>query len=244
MALYEDYVYDDADKANCWYKKICNANLCDTGDENFCARHYKMHYLTAKAMLEGKERFTSTLQPEPVDLGVFHRLAEIRSSIWQFVADGRNLLIYSQNCGNGKTEWAKKLLLSWLNSIWHTSPFRCRGLFIFMPRFIQSSKDNFNKESEYFNYAMDNIFNADLVVFDDINYKAWTNYEMELLFNVISRRISEGKSNIFTSNYDINTIAERLGPRLASRVIGSSELIEFKGLDRRAYSKIAGNEVK
>jgi DNA replication protein DnaC len=90
---------------------------------------------------------------------------------------------------------------------------------------------------------MENIYDADLVVFDEINYKAWTNYEMELLFNIISRRISEGKSNIFTTNYLLNDIAERLGPRLASRVIGGSELVEFKGLDRRAYSKIMG-EVK
>lgn len=244
MALYDEYVYDDADKENCWYKKICNANLCGLGDENFCARHYKMHYLTAKAMLEGKERFTTQLQPEPIDLGAFKRLAEIREGINSFVADGKNLLIYSQNCGNGKTEWAKKLLLSWFNSIWHTSAFKCRGLFIFMPRFIQSSKDSINKENPYFTYVMENIYDADLVVFDEINYKAWTNYEMELLFNIISRRISEGKSNIFTTNYSLDAIAERLGPRLASRVIGGSEIVEFKGLDRRAYSKIVGNGVK
>lgn len=238
MSLYNDYFYDESDKENCWYKKVCKSGLCGMGDENFCVRHYKMHYLTAKATLEGKERFTIPLQPDAKDLDAFRRLSEIRGDINSFVGEGKNLLIHSQNCGNGKTEWAKKLIMSWFNSIWHTTPFKCRGLFIFMPKFIQSAKDNISKESEYFNYVMENIYDADLVVFDEINYKSWSNYELELLFNIISRRISEGKSNIYTTNYSLDVISERLGPRLASRVIGGSELIEFKGADRRASAKM------
>ena len=237
MPLYNEYYYDDSDKENCWYKSICKAGLCEKGEDNFCVRHYKMHYLSAKALLEGKERFTVPLYPDAKDVPAYKRLAEIRSNIEKFVQDGKNLLIYSENCGNGKTEWSKKLLMSWFNSIWHKTAFKCRGMFIYMPKFVSSAKNNISKEDEYYSYVNENIFDADLVVWDEINYKAWTDYEMELLLNIISQRIASGKSNIFTTNYGIDVIANKLGPRLASRIIGCSELVEFKGSDRRSYNK-------
>lgn len=241
MPLYNDYVYDDKDKENCWYKSICNSGLCETDEEHFCIRHYKMHYLVSKALLEGKERFTNTLTPDIRDEKAYKELANIRTNIENFVTDGKNLLIYSQNCGNGKTEWSKKLLLAWFNSIWHKTTFKCRGLFIFMPNFISSAKDNLSKPNDYYSYVMENIYDADLVVWDEINYKNWTDYEAELLFQIISQRLAKGKSNIFTTNYSLNIITNKLGPRLSSRIIGSSELIEFKGADRRADNKNGGN---
>ena len=242
MALYNEYVYDEQDKKNCWYKSICHSDLCEPDENHFCVRHYKMHYLVSKSLLEGKERFTNTLTPDMRDVEAYRKLADIRSNIEKFVVDGNNLLIYSQNCGNGKTEWSKKLLLSWFNSIWHKTPFKCRGMFLFMPIFISSSKDSLSKTNEYYNYVMENIYDCDLVVWDEINYKNWTDYEAELLFNIISQRIAKGKSNIFTTNYDLNTITNKLGPRLSSRIIGSSELIEFKGADRRADKKVKSGD--
>ena len=236
MSLFNNYEYDYTDKENCWYKEHCEANLCAPTEDSFCQRHYKMHYLVAKALLEGKERFTKPLTPDMRDMESFKRLAEIRSNIFDFVTSGKNVLIYSENCGNGKTEWSKKLLLSWFNSIWHTTPFRCRGLFVYLPKFIVSAKQNLSQENEYYQYVYDNIFDADLVVWDEINYKIWTDFELETLLNIINQRISAGKANIFTTNYDLQTISERLGPRLASRIIGVSECIEFVGADRRSSS--------
>lgn len=241
MGLYNEYYYDDTDKENCWYKTICNADLCDPDEEHFCVRHYKMHYLVSKALLEGKERFTKKLYPEEVDKPSYKRLAEIRGDIENFVADGRNLLIYSENCGNGKTEWSKKLLMAWFNSIWHKTPFKCRGMFIYLPKFITASKNSLNKGDEYYDYVNENVFDADLVVWDEINYKNWTDFELEVMLNIINQRIASGKSNIFTTNYNKDTIAKKLGPRLASRVIGCSELIEFKGVDRRSFGNGGNN---
>ena len=35
------------------------------------------------------------------------------------------------------------------------------------------------------------------------------------------------------NNYDLDTITKKLGTRLASRIVGSSEQIEFVGKDKR-----------
>ena len=221
----------NSSKNDCWYKKVCSQDLC--GEDDFCIRFYKMDFLVSKALLEGKQRYSISLYPDTIDIDAFVRLKEIQKDINHFVSDGKNLLIFSETCGNGKTEWAKKLLLSWLGSIWHSTDFACRALFISMPKLVQAMKENISKENEYFQYINANLATADLIVWDEINYKDWTPYEQEFMLNVISNRISIGKSNIYTTNYGLEEIEKKLGARLNSRIVGCSELIELKGKDKR-----------
>ena len=74
-------------------------------------------------------------------------------------------------------------------------------------------KENISKPNEYYQYVNDNIVNADLVIWDEINYKEWSSYEQDYVLNIISQRLAIGKSNIYTSNYNLKTIEERLGSR-------------------------------
>lgn len=224
--------YNAGDKEKCWYLPICDKKKCD----DFCIRHYKMSTLVSMALLEGKQRYSIPLTPDKCDYDAFVRLREIKNSIGNFVADGKNLLIYSQNTGNGKTEYSKKLLLSYLDSVWSTSDFVPRALFISMPKFIIAMKENISVPNEYYQYINDNIYKVDLVVWDEINYKEWSQFEQDYMLNVISDRIAVGKSNIYTTNYSLADIEKRLGTRLASRIIGASELVEFKGADKRGFN--------
>lgn len=229
-----EFSYDEKSKDSCWYLDVCKKDKC--GDV-FCQRHYRMDMLVQRAMMDGKQRYPEKLLPESVDRNAFIQLKKIKENINDFVTAGGNVLIYSENTGNGKTQWAKKLLLSWFNSIWARSDFSCRGLFIEMPRFIQAMKENISKPNDYYQYVNENISTADLIVWDEINYKSYSEFEMDYLLSVISNRISTGKSNIFTTNYNMDGIKERLGSRLSSRIIGCSECIEFKGGDRRVMGK-------
>ena len=226
-----EYSYDSSTKEQCWYKKVCATEPCN--EETFCVRHFKMDYLVSHAGLEGKQRYSIPLYPDAVDVPAFTQLKQIQESINDFVSTGKNLLIYSGNCGNGKTEWAKKLLLSWFGSIWHSTDLECRGLFISLPKLVQAMKENISKPNEYFQYVSDHIIEADLVVWDEINYKEYTQYEQDFMLNIISQRVAIGKSNIYTTNYNLSAIEKRLGARLTSRIIGASEIIEFKGKDKR-----------
>ena len=226
----EEYKYDISEKENCWYKDICNRAQCG---EEFCLRHYKMDYLIHLATLEGKQKYSIDLYPSKEDYSAFSRLKEIKNNIGDFVKEGKNLLIYSKNTGNGKTEWSKKLLLSYLNSIWPITELNCRALFVSMPKFIHAMKENISRENDYYVYVNDNIVQADLVVWDEINYKEWSQFELDYMLSIISQRLAIGKANIYTTNYDLDTITKKLGTRLASRIVGSSEQIEFVGKDKR-----------
>lgn len=230
-----EFIYDTKSKEKCWYKPICTVEKCD--EETYCIRHHKMSFLVNASTMEGNQQYSSLLRPENVDKEAFLRLKDIKDNIVNFVKEGRDLLIYSKNTGNGKTSWAKKLMLSWFNGIWASSDFECRGLFISLPKFIFAMKENIQKPNEYFEYVNENIKSADLVVWDDINYKDWTPFELDYLLGVIDQRVSVGKANIYTSNYDLETISNKLGTRLASRIVGCSECIEFKGKDRRGMNE-------
>lgn len=224
-----EYIYDDKKKSECWYKNICDKSKC----KDFCMRHYKMDFLVNSSMLVGKQQYSIELKPSVEDYQSFVDLRNIKNNINEFVTSGKNLLIYSKFTGNGKTEWSKKLLLSWLDSIWTTTDFECRALFVSMPKFILAMKENISRHNDYFTYINDNISKADLIIWDEINFKDWTSFEQDYMLNAISDRISIGKSNIYTTNYDLSTIENKLGTRLASRIIGCSTHIEFKGKDQR-----------
>lgn len=229
-----EYTYDINSKDKCWYKSICDHSKCGN---DFCIRHYKMDCLTSMALLEGNQKYPIQLKldADGTDRDAFYKLRDIQNDIKNFVSSGKNILIYSENTGNGKTEWTKKLLLSWFDSIWPYTDFECRGLFISMPKFMIAMRENIKEPNDYFKYINDNIIKADLVVWDEMNYKDLSQFEHDYLLSVISQRISIGKSNIFTTNYSLPIIEQRLGTRLASRIIGSCIKIEFKGKDKRSW---------
>lgn len=235
----EDYVYNISEKDKCWYKNICDGSRCG---EAFCIRHYKMDCLTHMALMEGKQKYPIplTLDSDGTDRDAYVFLKNIQADISNFVKNGKNLLIYSERTGNGKTEWAKKLMLSWFDSIWSTTDFGCRGLFISVPRLMKAMKDNITSPSEYFQYIDDNILDADLVVWDEINCKEYTQFEHDYLLSILSQRLSQGKSNIYTTNFSLPIINNKLGSRLSSRIVGESTHVEFRGTDKRSWGVANG----
>lgn len=207
----------------------------------FSLRDFKYNYLLDQSTMVGKQRVEKTLLvgKDGLDTEAFRRLKEIQDNIYEFVTEGNNLLIYSEFTGNGKTEWAKKLIFSWFESIWFKTDLTCRGIFISLPRFINAMKSNINTPNEYFRYINSVIRDVDLVIWDELNYKELVSgkstFEHDYLLDVISYRHSIGKSNIYTSNYNLENISANLGTRLSSRIIGESVNIEFKGADKRSW---------
>ena len=223
-----EFIYDKKDMETCWYKTVCGKECQEP-----CLRHRKMWYLVKMAMLDGNMSHPPVLRPDEVDYNAFTRLKEIKQNVREYVNAGKNLLIYSTNTGNGKTKWAIKILLAYLDSIWATSDVECRAIFVSMPKFMFAAKNHFDKPDDYYDYIMENIFDADLVVWDEINFKEWTSYEQDIMLNIINQRIEQGKSNIYTTNFDLPTIEQMLGARLNSRIVGLSEKVQFFGGDKR-----------
>ena len=166
-----------------------------------------------------------------IDLEQYSRLADIKSDIVSFVENGDNLFICSKYTGNGKTSWALKLLLRYFDEIWAGNGFRVRGMFVNVPTLLLQLKNFSHPLSEEYKR---NLMEADLVVWDEIASTSISTYDYGNLLMFLDARLSAGKSNIFTSNATTqDEIEKSVGTKLTSRIWNCSEIVEFRGKDRR-----------
>ena len=237
-----EFDYEEVTNDDCWFKSICkfrrtNDEVCS---DIYCPINSKMNYLIEHSLLSNKDKFPVVLIPDidGTDTDKFIQLRDIQKDIYNFVIKGQNLFIYSDITGNGKSSWAKKLLLSWFKSIIYQTDYNCKGLYLSVPKFFNELRNNIKEKSDYIEYVKDLIPKVELVVWDDIGIKALSNWEHDILFDLINTRVEKGLANIFTSNIQPNEIKERLGDRIYSRIIQLSNLIELNGKDKRGLNKI------
>lgn len=89
--------------------------------------------------------------------------------------------------------------------------------------------------------VIDRYVNAKVVVIDDLGAEEMTTTTMKVLRAVISGREANDAVTIFTSNYSRRDFALHMAQesdrvmasRLASRISGMTEVVEFTGVDRR-----------
>ena len=211
--------------SKCWYKEVCTLDDCFN-----CIRFLEMSYLLDNSGIP-KSKQTPIVLDAGVDYDAFCRLADIKDSIAQLVENNFNLYICSKETGNGKTSWAIKLLLKYFDSIWPGNGFRVRGLFVHVPTLLNQLKNFDNPLSQEYK---DSLLKADLIVWDDIASTKLSEYDHSQLLSYIDQRVLTDKANIYTGNMTtFNELQSAIGTRLASRVWRNSEIITFKGKDRR-----------
>ena len=215
---------------SCWYHEVCQADVrCD-----MCIRFEEMQFLMENSNLPKSKQKPIALDAPVCDLKEFKRLNDIRLHIKDFVQSGSNLYITSSVTGNGKTSWAIKLMLKYFDEIWAGNGFNVRGIFIHVPTFLVKSKD-FKTVDTDFEELRKRLFDADLVIWDDIASTNMSGYDYSQLLMYIDNRLLSEKSNIFTGNCDTKEmLTEKLGNKVSSRIFNNStEIIIFKGGDRR-----------
>ena len=217
---------------NCWLINECSCIDCNS----FCMRRYKLNYLYDEALITLKQRFRIPLRldKDESDKESFIFLSAVERNILKFVETGDNIYMHSVNTGCGKTSWALRLMQAYFNAIWIDTELKCRGLFIHVPRYLLALKDNISEKNEYVEHIKENVLTADLVIWDEIGTKEFTQFEHENILNLINARIESGKSNIYTSNLSVDELRDAVGDRLYSRIILCSNDVPFVGLDKRA----------
>ena len=221
---------------NCYLNEFCKAyknGNCPFPE--FCVKKFKEDKFYDLALVSEVQRKNVELYLDSTndDYNAFLKLNNVKKNIEDFVLFGKNLYIFSTKTGNGKTSWSLKLLQAYVNNIWYKKEISCVGLFISVPRYLLSIKDAISNNNEYAKHIKENVLDADLVIWDDIATKNMTEFETENVLSIIDARINLGKSNIFTSNITNKELQLYVGDRLSSRILGTSEPIEFIGSDKR-----------
>lgn len=217
---------------SCWYQQGCQ--LYKENCEKTCHRYLEMKYLIDNCGMPNADKYIKPLTPEEIDLPSFIKLKNLKDDILNFVENGENLYIVSENFGNGKTTWSLKLLYKYFDEVWCGNGFKPRGYFIYVPEFLNQLKlIDFRNSSEYKNLCR--IINTvDLVVWDDIASSNLTNSDHVNLSSFIDSRMLKGKSNIFTGNLLSEELRQALGNRLHNRIWDNSKIVKFVGRGRRA----------
>ena len=213
---------------SCWYKRICTEQCSEN-----CIRYKLMYSLFKQSNLPEALWDYKYLTCKDKDYQAFKELQTKSDAILNFIANGNNLYIYSENCGNGKTTWAIRLMYSYFDKIWHKSCFDCKALFVSVPKFLYNCKRSISQYVKGFEELCNLISEVDLVIWDDIGEMKASDYEHQILFQYIDDRINSKKSNIYTSNKSKEQLEDLLGVRLASRIYNCSECIEFVEEDKR-----------
>lgn len=193
-----------------------------------------MKYLVDNSGIPVIRQYNEQLIADEEDYDMYVKLACIKDNIVEFVNTGNNLFITSQNTGNGKTSWLIKLLMKYFDQIWAGNGFKIRGLFIHVPTLLLQLKNFQNPISDEYKR---NLMNIDLVAWDEIASSNISNYDYSNLLMLLEHRMLNGKSNLFTGNVQTREeLEDILGAKLASRIWNTSEIIIFRGKDKRGIN--------
>lgn len=165
------------------------------------------------------------LRPSKSDEDTFKELNEIKKNIKEFVDSGGNLLICSNNVGNGKTTWSIKLLKAYIDAVSNVSfKNNTPALFINVNSFLNEKKLAISDPAlaEKINQIEKSILSAKLVIFDDIADKSLSEYDMNSMYYWLDYRTANLKSCIFTTNQLPEQLKKSLNGKVYSRIVNYS----------------------
>lgn len=214
--------------SECWYKEVCDDNCF------MCNKFLEMKNLMETSNLPKAKQKVITLNAPRVDLEAYRRLNDIKADIYNFVQDGRNLYIASEQSGNGKTSWAIKMMHKYFEEVWYGNCLKERALFVHVPTFLMKCKQ-FKDTDREFEHLKKLLWDIDLVVWDDIASTDMSSFDYSQLLPYLDSRSLGELSNIYTGNFpDREKLMEHVGAKLASRIWSKgTEVVIFRGGDVR-----------
>lgn len=160
--------------------------------------------------------------------------AECRAFCSDFKINKRNLYFYGTS-GTGKTFMASCIANELLTngfSVVYQSAYK---LFQFMEDYKFCRIDREENKLLY-----DSVYNADLLIIDDLGTEFGTAYTCAVLFDVLNTRLLNEKSTIISTNLSLGNLESKYTERVASRIIGGFDILRFFGEDIRISKKLNG----
>ncbi len=141
-------------------------------------------------------------------------------------------LFFIGSPGLGKTflcnSIAKDLLDKGKSVIYHTVPDLIDAM--------RKYKFDFDNEESNQPYLSD-IYNCDLLIMDDLGTELTTQFANQVIYNILNKRIQNGKKMVISTNLSIQELQSMYSERIVSRIIGNFESCKFVGIDIRLKKK-------
>jgi DNA replication protein DnaC len=226
--LCKDTGYVDNKQCSCLKQKIINiaykqSNVLKLEDENF--ETFDTCFYSSKA----DAKYGSTKSP-------LENIEDIKKTSINFCKnisdkDQKNLLFIGET-GIGKTFLsnciASEVIKNGYTAIYQTAS-------ILMDTVIQYKlsygKNDDNKQ------RYNQIFDADLLIIDDLGTETMNNIKFTELFNILNTRLLNNKKMIISTNLTIKKLYDTYDERVVSRLIGNFVICKFIGDDIRLKKK-------
>ena len=98
--------------------------------------------------------------------------------------------------------------------------------------FSKLEKDRFSP-SEQIREEVQRLESCDLLIIDDLGTELPGQFVTAALYNLVNERLLAGKSMVISTNLNVDEIAQRYNPQIASRLQGSFNRLTFVGQDIR-----------
>jgi DNA replication protein DnaC len=140
----------------------------------------------------------------------------------------RNGLYLHGGVGCGKTHVAYALYKQSADSV------KTPALFYNVSELLREMKLDYSRENKDKKFFEDKVMNfKGLLFLDDIGSERMTDWVEEMFYLIVNKRYNNMLPIVFTSNLSIPELAERVGDRIASRIVGSCDVEKLSGNDRR-----------
>lgn len=154
-----------------------------------------------------------------------------RGFIQNFDSVHDNLLLFGDT-GVGKTFLANciaKELMDSTHSVLSMSASQLFNVF---------SENAFGRHDEQDDDSYEHIFDADLLIIDDLGTEIANKFTVSQLFTCINERISRKKSTIITTNLSLEDMKTIYSDRIFSRISSNYALLRLTGDDIRIQKKL------
>ena len=168
--------------------------------------------------------------------------------LFEKIPETRKGLFIHGDVGTGKTHIAYALKDAWERPVERTRAnlhegiqekymHTRRALFWNTTELLRSIKGDFDRQPAEKERAEERIMeHQGLLFLDDVGSERMSEWVAETFYLIINSRYNRMLPTIYTSNFGVADLAERIGDRTVSRIVGSSDVVELQGADRRITS--------
>lgn len=144
----------------------------------------------------------------------------------EFTRDTSDGLIIAGPVGTGKTHLAIAILRTVLQK-------GIPGICVQVPELLYEIRQSFGYENADKANLLNLVKTAEFLVLDDLGAEKATDWVRETIFVVIDARYRDLKPMVITTNCTLDELAERIGDRIASRIVEMCQGIYLGGKDWR-----------
>lgn len=209
----------DGKKCNCFNKKLINerykkSNLFETLDkENFDRFSFEYY---SNEIIKGYN-----ISPYENMERIYKRSKNFCEN---FDNENKGLLFYGST-GLGKTFLSSAIAKDLMDKGKTVLYLRASKLFSIFEDY------RFNRLED--NYDIDDIYNCDLLIIDDLGTEMQNKNNMSVLFDLVNERFGRGKKIIINTNYNLNELTKIYSSRFTSRIYEHFLVYGFFGEDIR-----------